>query len=182
MKQLLLPLAALAMIALACQSHQSTDPKVVLDKIIEKATQPEEEESDYEKAHKLENFLSTAEPEQKDVRTISEPCAVFVFPDSVQIAKMKGNSTEQEEDFYIAADDNNYYDYLASEFLDSLQVKTIHLKTRYLKCELENETLLLDSRSEASNGWFVVLFEPTQKPRLIDAIEIRKAYKEYYKR
>jgi len=172
----------MGMLALACQSHKSTDPKVVLDKFIEKATQPETDEYDYEKAHKLENFLTTSEPDLRSITIISEPCVVFVFPDSVQIAKMKGSSPAEEEDFYIAADDNSYYDYLASEFLDSLNVKTIHLKTRFLKCEMDDESLLLDSRSEASNGWFVVLFEPTRKPRLIDAIEIRKAYKEYYKR
>jgi hypothetical protein len=52
---------------------------------------------------------------------IDFPCAVLIYPSNKTITRLKKEGPE--EDFYIAADDNQYYMAQCIHFLDSVKTK-----------------------------------------------------------
>lgn len=127
----------------------------------------------------IENFLVSGLLGEKDITIINEDCGIFMIPDSIQISKMKGKTPEDMENFYIAADDNSYYQYEARKFLDSLKIKAIYPKTRYLKFIINNNTLFFDSKSKYTDGWIVVLFIGNRKPKIVDFVSFKESYNKY---
>ena len=94
---------------------------------------------------------------------------------------MKGETEEEQENFYIAADDNNYYQDEASKFLDSLKIKKIYPKTRYLKFTKNNENIIFDTKAKYSRGWMVILYLNNKKPKIVDFVSIEYSYNKYIK-
>ena len=134
-----------------------------------------------EKNAQIEKSTTYISPNKNEITIIDQDCAVFVSPDSTQIAKLKGKTEKEEEEFYVAAEDNNYYQYMASQFLDSIKIKTIYLKTRYVKFINKNKPIFFDTKSKDSNSWMVILSIGTKNPQSIDFVSFEDAYKEYIK-
>jgi hypothetical protein len=148
-------------------------------KVIADSLQDIEEMKAYEAAYKIENYLVSSIP-NKDFTIVSENAGVLIGPDSLQIVKMKKEMGE--EDFYIVADDNIYYDYEASEFLNQKKFKLVYPKTRYIKFVSKGKEYYFDSKSKAAAGWTAVLFSPSKPtPRIINTADIEGEFKDYMK-
>ena len=135
----------------------------------------------YEESFKLENFIVEGNIIENEITTINENCGIIINPDSLQIEAMKGETEEEQENFYIAADDNNYYQDEASKFLDSLKIKKIYPKTRYLKFTKNNENIFFDTKAKYSRGWMVILYLNNKKPKIVDFVSIEYSYNKYIK-
>jgi hypothetical protein len=175
----------LILLVFACQSKKSapgntteavTDSEIVNIDII--SIEPKDL---YEESFRIENYLTTDTPEDEEITLITEDCCVFISPDSTQIVTLKGNTIEDQENFYTIADDNNYYDYEASKFLDSIKLKRIYPKTRYLKFVMSDGSLLVDTRSKISRGWITILFDVDKKPKIINPVDIEMIYNDFIK-
>ncbi len=81
---------------------------------------------DYDAQFKLDNYLTTDSFDEKTNDLSRFDCAILIYPTSEQIDEMKKN--EGEEDFYIGADDSNWYQAMAIEKIDSVGIKTIDSK------------------------------------------------------
>jgi hypothetical protein len=135
----------------------------------------------YEDMFIIENFISNKNPKVEDITVIDENGVVFIFPDSVQIAQMKGKTNEDLESFYTVADDNSFYQNEALKLLDSLHVRTIHPKSRYLKFVMNEESILIDTKSKYSGGWMTILFNTNKKPKIVSAVGFESFYSEFVK-
>lgn len=117
---------------------------------------------------------STANPPSISIQCDS--CVLFVHPSAEQIERMK-SSYENEEDFYIMADDANYYAATAFEYLDSKGVKVILLDT--VRQVLFNESELCDYRDLS---WDFVLYKKDSSPLIVPAIDLSYEFERYFGR
>lgn len=101
-----------------------------------------------------------------DVTIISDKVGIFIGPDSIQIERMI--SEIGEEDFYTIADDNNYYESEARDFLEKKNIKVVYPKTQYLKFKTATgKEYTFDTKSKASRGWLTILFNPQKESPII---------------
>jgi hypothetical protein len=170
----------LALILFSCQTKRN-DKSLNQGNQISKSTVIKPTDTIHYDAHLvLDNFLTDVNPAEKEITIINENCGVFVSPDSIQIARMKGKTDEEKENFYIAADDNSFYQYKTHNYLDSMHVKCLFPKTRYLKFLSEERTLIFDTKSNFSSGWMVILFSPDKLPRIIDFVSYKESYTNFF--
>lgn len=106
---------------------------------------------------------------------IKTPCAVIINPSSHTIDSLK---KVNEEDFYIAADDNMFYMAQAMNFLDSMQVKMVYKDSE--------GTLAFQWAGGQSTGmnlsklyWRVLLFNGKTKPIEADITSLHSEFENY---
>lgn len=125
---------------------------------------------DYESLFKLESFLVTNPVDTSLVQTIDFDCVILVYPTAEQIEEIK--KEEGEDDFYTIADDNNWYQGLAIEMVDSVGVKKEEASRQFIRLIGENETWTLDLRKKNLPMWNMVFFKRDKKPLIIQTIEL----------
>lgn len=131
----------------------------------------------YEERFKLENFLVDKIP-TKDFITITESTVIFVSPDSEQIKRLKKEIGE--EDFYIVADDNSWYQFEAEEYFEKKKMKTLRSQKRYLKFIAKDKKVYnFDTKAEFS-GWETILFRPDSLPKIINPTVIEQEDSLYF--
>jgi hypothetical protein len=178
MKQIVYIIAGLILIS--CQTH---DKKIIKFKpdSIEIKVMGKFDSIDYElkQSKTLDNYIVNSKKITTDFLLITDDCGVFISPDSSEIKKMK--EEYGEDDFYIVADDNIYYDNQASIFLDSLKIKSIYPIERYLKFIVDSDTISIDTKSKYKRGWLSILYSFNKKPEIINSIDIEFEYSKYKK-
>ncbi|WKZ58864.1 MAG: hypothetical protein QY309_13405 [Cyclobacteriaceae bacterium] len=127
-------------------------------------------EFDYDAQFKLDNYLTTDSFDEKTNDLIDFECAILIYPTSEQIDEKKKN--EGEEDFYIGADDSNWYQAMAIEKIDSAGIKTITASGRYLRLRGQNKTWDLDIRKKNLPAWNLIFFKPTKEPKIISTVDL----------
>jgi hypothetical protein len=175
-------LIIITVLLISCQSKRSENTKNEL--VIQSSSslpKMSDEEFNYEDQFKIENFISNDNPIGEELTEINDNCVVFIVPDSIQIAEMKGKTIEDLESFYTIADDNSYYQNEAFKLLDSLHVRTFHPKARYLKFVMIEESILIDTKSKYSGGWMTILFNTKKKPKIVSAVGFETYYSEFVK-
>ncbi|MBT33816.1 MAG: hypothetical protein CMO01_29485 [Thalassobius sp.] len=122
---------------------------------------------------RLENYLTKSEDIDK---RIDYSCAVFISPSEAKINEIK-NECEQEDDFYIIADDNIYYAYTAAEIVSSLKIKTIDLTSGTVKFTnpKNKENWTVDTEKVGAPGWNIILYKPGRKPAFKSSIDLSEA-------
>lgn len=164
-------------VLLSCKTKNSDKNS---EKLNNENVQIEKENIDsYAESLKLENFIVETNVSESEITIINEDCGIILSPDSEQIDAMKGETEEEQQNFYIAADDNNFYQYETSKFLDSLNIKKIYPKTRYLKFSKNNENLMFDTKAKYSDGWMVILYLNNKKPKIVDFVSFEYSYNQY---
>ena len=62
-----------------------------------------------------------------------------------------------------------------------MDLKIVHLKTRYVEFVVSDGTVIVDTTPEQASGWgYVLLYKKGNMPRLIYAIDVQTAYREYF--
>ena len=113
-----------------------------------------------------------------DTIFIKEKCAVFISCTSEEIEREK--KEYGEENFYIAADDYNYYEYEAREFLKKQNLKIYNIidkKVIVFKSEKGNFIVLKDTIKGIGSTY---LFAPNKLPKKVFEIDIDNEYKNYF--
>lgn len=106
---------------------------------------------------------------QQQDSVITGRIVLFVSPDSQEVAALKQQMGE--EDFYVAADDENWYRSAGFDLLDSLQVaytSTSEKKFTFMVDGLEQDY----DWSEKTPGWFVILYDGTRAPVVTFTVEL----------
>ena len=109
---------------------------------------------------------------------INEKSVVFISATHESIEKEKKKMGE--DNFYIMADDGNYYSYEAHQFLKNKKLKTYeinHNNVIVFKSKKGNFTVLRDTIEGLGSTY---LFEPNQLPKKIFNIDIENEYEKYY--
>jgi hypothetical protein len=123
---------------------------------------------EYKVLYDLQRYLTDAD--SANTETIDFDCAILIFPTEEQIERMKKDYNE--EDFYVVADDNNWYQAKAIDIIDSLGIKTITAKERYIKLKGENKNWTLDIRKDHLPCWNLVFFNRTKAPQIIPTVNL----------
>lgn len=111
--------------------------------------------------------------------TIDFDCAVLIYPTEEEINKMK--KSYGEDDFYIIAENNNWYQGMAIEMLDSVGIKKVTVHGDSLRFEGENKTWGFDLKRDSLTGWNIIFFSRTKGPQIISTVDLTtQKIKEYF--
>jgi len=97
-------------------------------------------------------------------------CAVLIYPDEAEIDKMK--KEYGVDNFYIIADDNNWYQGMVIEMLDSLGIKKATVHGDSLRFKGESRTWGFDLKRDSLTGWNVILFSRTKGPQVVSTVDL----------
>ncbi|MFN8208265.1 MAG: hypothetical protein U0T82_12795 [Bacteroidales bacterium] len=128
--------------------------------------------------YKLESYLTKLPFEIENFEIIDFNCAILIYPTKEQIDEMKQGD---EDDFYIVADDNNWYQGMAIEIIDSLSIKTVTANKRFIRFKGQQKSWDLDIRKRNLPEWNLIFFKTNKEPKIIPTIELTlDSLKEYF--
>lgn len=125
---------------------------------------------DYDSYFKLESYLTKDKVDNKKFETIDFDCAILIYPTVEQIDEMK--KEYGEEDFYIAADDNNWYQGQAIGIIDSVGVKMTTVNGQFLRLKGIQTTWDLDIRKKNLPTWNIIFFKTDKEPKIISTVDL----------
>ena len=103
-------------------------------------------------------------------------CVLEPIISDARIEKMKKEASN-EDDFYTAADDVNYYLYQAGEFMKRHGQKAILVPATYTDILFPNgEIIQADTIAFGS----MILYKPGKNPQVVSSVDIAEAYKSYF--
>jgi hypothetical protein len=134
---------------------------------------------DYETLFKLETYLTDSAIVEDSIQVIDFTCAVLIYPTSAQIDSMIADNGE--ENFYTIADDNNWYQGMAIQKIDSAKVATFSAELPFLRFEGKDNLWTLDIRKKGLPEWNIIFFNPTKEPKIISGIDLSiEQVREYF--
>lgn len=99
---------------------------------------------DIENPMQIVSYKSPKNPNPKEIETISETRLIIFDPET---KTFKNENSEEAENYFIAMDDWNFYSHELSESLGKLGVQTKYLTKRFIKIDLSNKSILIDTKS-----------------------------------
>jgi hypothetical protein len=133
---------------------------------------------DYESIFKLDNYL-TKITDGDSVQIVDFDCAILVYPTKEQVDEMI--KTEGEDDFYVGADDSNWYQAQAIDTLDYTAIKTITALGQFLRLKGKERVWELDVRKKNLPGWNLIFFKTTKEPQIESTTDLTVAkVKDYF--
>ena len=103
-------------------------------------------------------------------------CVLEPVISDARIEKMKKEASN-EDDFYTAADDVNYYLFQAEEFMKRHGQKAILVPATYTDILFPNgEIIQADTIAFGS----MILYKPGKNPQVVSSVDIAEAYKSYF--
>lgn len=140
-------------------------------------TQKKENTNSYEESLQLKNYLIDKIP-SRDFHTITENTVIFTHPDSKQIKKFKKEIGE--EDFYIVADDNSWYQFQAGEYFEKKKMTILYPEKRYLKFITHDKKVYNFDTKAKFSGWQTILFRPDSLPKIVNPVGIEQEDSLYF--
>lgn len=103
-------------------------------------------------------------------------CVLEPIISDARIEKVK-KEARNEDDFYVVADDVNYYLYQAEEFMKRHRQKAILVPATYTDILFPNgEIIQADTIAFGS----MILYKPGKNPQVVSSVDIAEAYKSYF--
>jgi hypothetical protein len=118
----------------------------------------------------LGSYLYDQPVDTGQVKEIDFNCAVLVYPNDDQIQQMK--SEYGEEDFYIIADDNNWYQARSIALLDSANVIKITAEKPFVRFVGNEGNWTLNLRRKGALSWNLIFFNQTKEPEVISTVDL----------
>jgi hypothetical protein len=134
---------------------------------------------DYDKFFNLESYLVNEEVDTSKIQSIAFDCAILVYPTDEQIDEMK--KKEGEENFFIGADDSNWYQAQAIQCLDSVGIVQQSCKKQFVKFIGLKGEWILDIRRKNMPAWNLILFQRNKLPEIVSTVSLTTAkLKDYF--
>ncbi len=132
-------------------------------------------------ANKTEAKSGDTAVSDKNTFAVTEPQIVFSWPDSISMLKMKANDSDS---FYIAADDNGFYNSLTMALADSLEIKTSSTSITKLDFITSAKKHFIINRSSKDElQWGIFLFNGIDSPTVANGMELDDKYlKNFFKK
>lgn len=103
-------------------------------------------------------------------------CVLEPVISDARIEKMK-KEARNEDDFYDAADDVNYYLYQAEEFMKRHGQKAIIVPATYTDILFPNGKVI---HTDTIAFGSMILYKPGKNPQVVSSVDIAEAYKSYF--
>lgn len=153
---------------------------ISLDTLTAKSVFSKEDSTSY---FLLANYFKDPEvvPEKKELQLVDSTCAVIVYPTDEQLASLK---TETGEKFMELADNYSYYQGIAIEMLDSIDIGTVAAEKRYITFKGPKKKLWeLDVRKDGAPAWNLIFFKTNKDPEIISITALsRDKIMDYFER
>lgn len=123
------------------------------------------------------NCPSNSEPKsisQQVIDITCDSCVLFIRPSLEQIEQLI-SKYENEEDFYIMADDANFYTANAIEYLEDKNIDIFYLDS--IKMVRFNQENILDFSHLA---WDFVLYKKNTPKKIVKAIDFKYEFEHYF--
>ena len=127
-------------------------------------------EIDYESLFKLDSYLVTNIVDTSRIQTIDFDCAILVYPTDEQIEEIK--KEEGADNFYTIADDNNWYQGLAIEMVDSVGINKEGASRQFIQLIGQDKTWTLNLRKKGLPTWNMIFFKRNKEPLIIQTISL----------
>lgn len=118
----------------------------------------------------LADYLATGDIGNINVENIGFNCAILIYPTKEQVEQIK--KQEGEANFYRIADDNQWYQALATESIDSAGIETIIVSEKYLRFKGTEKIWELDIRKKDLPAWNVMLFNRDKAPVIVSPVKL----------
>lgn len=120
-------------------------------------------------------------PDSLNSQIIKEKCFVLIYPTDKQIEKLKEIN---EKDFYLLADDNNYWMSELIEISKKMKINTIIANKRKL-CFISNNQINTVDLDKKDSGqlfdWNLIIFNESKTPEFTKFVQPDEIYlKEYF--
>ena len=115
----------------------------------------------------LTNYFKDPEitPERKELQIVDSTCAVIIYPTDEQLETLKAETGEK---FMELADIFSYYQGIAIEVLDSIDIGTIEAEKRYVTFKGPRKKIWeLDVRKEGAPAWNLIFFKTNKDPEIV---------------
>lgn len=103
-------------------------------------------------------------------------CVLEPVISDARIEKMK-KEARNEDDFYVVADDVNYYLYQAGEFMKRHRQKAILVPATYTDILFPNGKII---HTDTIAFGSMILYKPGKNPQVVSSVDIAEAYKSYF--
>ncbi len=114
-------------------------------------------------------FVAGSASGQTEAPVFDRSMVIFVWPDSNEVVDLKDRMGE--DNFYVAADDENWYRSIAFGLLDSLGIEFTAVAERKLSFLVDGRVREYDWTHHKS-PWFVVLYDGIREPRVTYSVNI----------
>jgi len=119
-------------------------------------------------------------PTINDTLIVNSRAAVFITPDSLQMEERR--KQVGEDNFQIGMDDYAFYMNEAYEFLSAEKMTILETTgKKYIKFLLKDKAPKLIQIEKLPELWSIYFFDPRKRAKEIDMINIKEAYKNYFK-
>jgi hypothetical protein len=133
---------------------------------------------EYKEMYNVQNYVTT-NADKLRTEIIDFDCAILIYPTDEQIEEMRREMSE--DDFYIIADDNNWYQGTAIGLIDSLNIRMITASERYVMLKGHRKSWTLDIRKENSPAWNLIFFKTTKAPEVVSTVGLTiEQLREYF--
>ena len=103
-------------------------------------------------------------------------CVLKPVVSDVRIEKMK-KAAKNEDDFYVEADDVNYYLFQAGELMKRHGQKAILVPAIYTDILFPNGKII---HADTIAFGSMILYKPGKNPQVVSSVDIAEAYKSYF--
>ncbi len=191
MKNLIIFLISISI--LSCKGEKQVNKKVVEEKI---ETKINTEIKKVESKPNLEEITEKFDPIKVNLKRIkneniivdkdlvdfndlyiaNDKNIISVYPNEKEIEEMKSESGE--EDFYIVADDINFYSFEAEEFLKSRSMKSYSTDKRFIQFIMKDKDTVYVDTDKIESKWIMILCDGYDKPYSSSLIDIEMNFQE----
>ena len=113
-----------------------------------------------------------------DTLTVSGPAAVLFHPDSVRLMEWKAE--KEADDFFILADDAQWYTAKSRTFLKEKGLLTIDTDQRCISFVQENGNKIHLRTDTLEPVWGLILFDGLKEPLVTYPVEAEIEYQQYF--
>ena len=114
---------------------------------------------------KLDSYLDNKVIDTASQLTVDFDCAFIIYPTNEQMEEMK--KEYGEDDFFTIMDDGNYYQGIAIDLLDSLQVTTVSATKPFVRFIGTDKTWVLNLTRKGRPTWNLIFFKKNREPKII---------------
>lgn len=121
----------------------------------------------------FENYLTNEVYDTSLFEVIDYSCAVIVEPTADQILEMRREYGE--DDFYIVADDNMWYQANAIGLLDSLKIVRLTVRKPCITFYGHEGQWTMNVRKRGALPWNLIFFNIDKKPIIVSTVDLTAA-------
>ncbi len=161
-------------LALSCNSEKKEKRKTASREKIE-IKKDTIKTFEVEKSKEINIFIPFNEVDTTNLYLADQQKFIFKSPNSKEIDEFK---KEIGEDFYIIADDVNFYRSNAYQLLDSLNKKYYFTDKRFVRFVMQNQDTLYMDTKKTDMHWYILISDGIKKPMTYNLDYLDEYFKE----